>query len=99
MSRLHHRLAFAFSMLALLLTGVSPVFAQESTPASGGLTPYAPAEATRLYALSPNGTMMIGAGQEERSLCTFAVPSGETIACADLNEHDINLREEDIRWS
>jgi len=27
------------------------------------------------------------------------VPSGETIVCANLNEHDINLREEDIRWS
>ena len=99
MSRLHHCLAFAISVLALLLTGILPVFAQEATPASEELTPYAPAEATRLYALSPDGTMVIGAGQGDQSLCTFAVPSGETIACADLNEHDINLREEDIRWS
>jgi Tol biopolymer transport system component len=99
MSRLHHRLAFAISALALLLTGLSPVLAQDATPASEDLTPYAPAEATRLYALSPDGTMVIGAGQEEQSLCTFAVPSGDTIACADLNEREINLREEDIRWS
>ena len=99
MSRLHQRLAFAVSLLALLLIGMSPVLAQDATPASEDFTPYAPAEATRLYALSPDGTMVIGAGQEERSLCTFAVPSGETIACANLNEHDINLREEDIRWS
>jgi Tol biopolymer transport system component len=99
MSRLHHRLAFAISVLALLLTGMAPVFAQDATPASDDLVAYAPAEATRLYALSPDGTMVIGAGQEEQSLCTFAVPSGDTIACANLNERRINLREEDIRWS
>src|SRR4051812_29283544 len=99
MSRSHRRLAFAISVLTLLLTSISPVFAQDATPASEKLTPYAPAEAWRLYSLSPDGTMVVGAGKEGQSLCTFAVPSGETIACANLDERDISLREEDIRWS
>ncbi len=93
------RRTISFLICAFLFCAGEISATAQSTPVSDGLIPYAPAEATRLYALSPDGTMVIGAGQEDQSLCTFAVPSGETIACANLNERDINLREEDIRWS
>lgn len=99
MIRFAQRIALLLGFMALLVSGAGLATAQEATPSAGDLIPYAPAEAGRLIALSPDGTMVAGLQQETGALCTFAVPSGETIACADLDEQRIALREDDVRWS
>src|SRR6478735_9623633 len=98
-SLMRRSLITLISLFMLLTPGARSATAQEATPSAGDLMPYAPAEAARLITLSPDGTMVAGLQKETGALCTFAVPSGETVACADLDEQRIALREDDLRWS
>ena len=53
----------------------------------------------RVYGLSPDGTMVVAAEPGAPELCTVAVPSGEELACADLEAAEIRLNPADITWA
>jgi hypothetical protein len=85
--------ALAFGLLAPI-----PTSAQESS--SVEVTPYGPEHGNwRVYGLSPDGTMVVAAEPGAPELCTFAVPSGEEIACADLEAAEITLNPAEIAWA
>jgi Tol biopolymer transport system component len=70
------------------------------TPIPGALTPFAPEDAARIFAYSPDGSMVVGTPElGPTALCTYAVPSGDTITCADLQAAGISLEITDISWS
>jgi hypothetical protein len=81
----------------MLLT-VAPASAQET--AASGPEPYVTERGDwRVYALSPDGTMVVAAEAGAPELCIFAVPSGEEVACADLDTPDIRPNPADIAWA
>jgi dipeptidyl aminopeptidase/acylaminoacyl peptidase len=62
-----------------------------------GAQPYAAENRPRLLGLSPDGTLV--AGLDDDRLCTFAVPAGTSVACADLSERKLSVDEESIAWA
>jgi hypothetical protein len=91
-------LLLAAALLCGLPAVTDPVAAQEG--ASTDATPFVTERGNwRVYALSPDGTMVVAAEPGAPELCTFAVPSGEEIACADLEGADIRLNPADIDWA
>lgn len=67
-----------------------------------GRTPIA-VDNARIISMSPDGTRFVAAspagGYSRGSLCTYSLPSGARIACADLSVLEAGLRIEDIAWS
>ncbi len=88
------------------LAVLTPLLAGGAAPTAGqGASPYEP-PAARILSVSPDGSMVVGTpGMAPTALCTYAVPSGEEIACANLEdgaggqERGINLEMTDISWS
>jgi hypothetical protein len=84
------------SLLLALLTSlsISPGALAQHVP---GAQPYAAEHHPRLVGLSPDGTLV--AGLDGNRLCTFAVPAGTVLGCADLKPQQIAVDEESIAWA
>ena len=94
------RIPLLFMAAALACGLLAPVRTSAQETSSVETTPYVTERGNwRVYALSPDGTMVIAAEPGAPELCTFAVPSGEEIACADLETADIALNPADIDWA
>jgi Tol biopolymer transport system component len=85
-------------MLVVCLLLVPGVAAQQATPEASSPQHYAVGERTRLLELSPSGEFVAGINDDEE-LCTFAVPSGDEIACADVQQQNISVDFESISWA
>lgn len=90
--------ALVATVFSLLI--ISGAVAQSTPEASTeNLQQYATTDSARLYKLSPDGTMVVGAN-EGRELCTYEVPSGEEIVCVDiLEEMEIDIDPPCISWA
>jgi hypothetical protein len=67
---------------------------------SNEVTAYAPDGAVRLIAVSPDGAKIAGSPDlGGDTLCVYAIPSGDELACADLHARQIDLNIEDVSWS
>jgi dipeptidyl aminopeptidase/acylaminoacyl peptidase len=75
----------------------SPALAQN--PPSATIEPFVTDGEMRILELSPDGSMVAATNTGARILCTYAVPSGEKIACADLDAQKIAFRFEDMAWA
>jgi Tol biopolymer transport system component len=97
------RLGIALCMvLAVFASGIAtistPAANVQNTPVAATLQPYSTADGARLYDFSPDGTL-VAAMADDGQLCTYAVPSGEQIACADLQAQDIEVDQDSIAWA
>jgi hypothetical protein len=82
-------------LLALLTSlSISPGALAQHVP---GAQPFAVQNHPRMLGLAPDGTLV--AGLDGNRLCTFAVPAGTELACADLNPQQIAVDEESIAWA
>ena len=94
-----------FALIAVIvpllsIAGVSaPLAAQEPDFPPPLTERFALPDADRILSLSPDGTMAVAIGGDRDTLCTYTVPAGDEVACADLAEHGIRLRPEDVAWS
>lgn len=70
----------------------------EASPEASSAQHYVAGERARLLELSPDGTMVAGINDDDL-LCTFAVPSGDEIACTDVVDKDISVDFESIAWA
>jgi len=87
------RFGFLVALLALTIGGLAaPAAAQEATPFS---TP----NNDRLYALSPDGTMIATTPNGGRELCIYSIPDAEQISCAPLADSSIRIDPSTFSWS
>lgn len=92
---MHFRTALAAVGAGLLIVSGA---AAQSTPEASNLQPFATDDNARLLGFSPNGELVVGQ-TEDFELCTYAVPSGAQIACADLESQHIELDRDSIAWA
>lgn len=82
-------------LIASLL--VLPGFASAQ---SNEIASYAPDDAARLIAISPDGSKVAGSPDlRGDTLCVYSVPEAEEITCADLRSRNIQLNIDDVAWS
>ena len=83
----------------LLLATLVPSWGVLSTGAQTTVERFTLDTKWRLQERSPDGTMIVVIDTGPTTVCTFAIPTGQEIACADLEDRQISMRAEDVAWA